>query len=188
MHVRPMTDHDISAVIAINQAGVPGVSPLTAFDLSKVKRQGFECWVSEDISGVIMGYLLGFHHVHGEDNAELGEAFVALKDAINDAFFYIDQVAVSSHYRRHGIGTMLYRKASDWAISINVHTLASEVNLKPANPRSMQFHQLMGFHAIENIDLTDGSTVTLMTRHLVPFDRSSQKELTLEWKQKGRLF
>ena len=76
MHVRALTDHDFSDVIVINEAALPGVAPLTILQLSDMKIQGFQCWVAENLSGVIMEYLLGFQPIQGVDDA-VGEAYIA---------------------------------------------------------------------------------------------------------------
>jgi hypothetical protein len=60
-------------------------------------------------------------------------------------FLYIDRLAVDAAYRRRGIGTGLYDQAEASARALGCKLLCCEVNLRPPNPDSLEFHQRLGF-------------------------------------------
>ena len=67
-----------------------------------------------------------------------------------DEFLYIDRVAVEADHQRKGIGSLIYRNIYQFAINNNV-PLCCEVNTKPKNDQSIDFHQKNNFEIIEEI-------------------------------------
>ncbi len=83
-----------------------------------------------------------------------------------EEFLYVDRIVVAASHHRRGLGRRLY----DDLIANNgdsAKVLTCEVNLRPANPISLTFHQRLGFRIVGEQD-TDGGTkrVALMLRSL----------------------
>jgi len=189
MRVRPLTPHDIPAVLDINRVGAPGVTFLTADEIDHMKSQGFHFWVIEDIAGVILGYLSACQYPENPDTSEYqGEAYLALQDVIQGPFLYVDQIAIRASNRRQGLAKILYRKAGDWALQCQLPILACEVNVQPPNPVSTALHQSLEFKPLKNISVSDGTVVCLMSKELTPYDKSAQTPLPLIWEQEGKNF
>jgi len=65
-------------------------------------------------------------------------------------FLYIDRAMVEEDYRGAGIGKKLYSDTIRVAKELGVSSITCEVNTKPPNLRSMEFHKRQGFVLLEN--------------------------------------
>ena len=68
-----------------------------------------------------------------------------------DHFLYVDRIAVHSKYRRSGIGTLIYKYIYCLAQKQNL-PIFCEVNSRPANKISLNFHNKQGFKEVGHID------------------------------------
>jgi predicted GNAT superfamily acetyltransferase len=75
-------------------------------------------------------------------------------------FAYIDRVAVSEAARRRGLGAALYRDFEH--VFARCALLACEVNLRPANEASMEFHRRMGFQLVGSQTIDGGAKEVAM--------------------------
>ncbi|MFC1824434.1 GNAT family N-acetyltransferase, partial [Thermodesulfobacteriota bacterium] len=83
-----------------------------------------------------------------------------------DQFIYVDRVVVSSIYAGSGFGKLLYEDLEQAALK-EATVLTCEVNLKPANPNSLAFHQKLGFKEVGQQDTEGGrKKVCLMCKAL----------------------
>ncbi|MDH3374968.1 MAG: GNAT family N-acetyltransferase [Gammaproteobacteria bacterium] len=64
-----------------------------------------------------------------------------------DDFAYVDRVAVADFARRAGLASRLY---DDFAATLpdTVEFMTCEVNIRPPNESSMEFHRRMGFRQV----------------------------------------
>lgn len=67
-------------------------------------------------------------------------------------FAYVDRVAVNEAFRGTGIAQDLYRSFEAWARERGAGVLCAEVNTEPPNPRSLRFHQRLGFEVVGEIE------------------------------------
>lgn len=82
-----------------------------------------------------------------------------------DDFAYIDRVAVSKWARRRGVAEALYTAFADSQSDAPV--LTCEVNIRPRNDGSMQFHERLGFRQVGSQETDGGSKeVALMEKML----------------------
>jgi len=67
---------------------------------------------------------------------------------------YVDRIAIDQNYRRQGLGKKVYKD-----IFLNAEqgdlTITAEVNTKPINQPSLNFHTNMGFKQIGKREFTD---------------------------------
>ena len=159
--VRPVRQGDLEALVLLNNAAVPAVNAL--------RREDFERFMAT---------------VPHFRVAELDEAAVGLMIALGpgldydspnyrwferryDAFLYVDRIVVDQAARSAGIGALLYADLEAAARDGGVPRLACEVNLRPANDRSLRFHERLGFRGVGTQDTENGrKTVQLMAREL----------------------
>ena len=78
-------------------------------------------------------------------------------------FMYIDRIAVSKDYQRLGIGTIIYSEIYSLSIQKNI-PLCCEVNTKPYNKQSLDFHSKNNFQIIEEVPLGN-KTVAMMVKN-----------------------
>ena len=77
-----------------------------------------------------------------------------------DRFLYIDRVVVGQHFRRSGLGKLLYADLFKRAEHLGHTRLVCEVNALPANPASEAFHAALGFEPV-GIATMHGGTKTV---------------------------
>lgn len=70
-------------------------------------------------------------------------------------FLYLDRIIVDPAHRGQGIGHALYENAIEFGRS-RAPILTCEVNTKPSNPESMQFHKNLGFKPLGKQKTEDG--------------------------------
>ena len=152
-----MTEADLAAVVAINEAGAPGVHPEPPDQLAAILRDSCIALVA-DIEGVVAGFCqvlppgTGYRSVN---YAWLGAHY--------DDFVYLDRVTDAPEHRGAGIGSQLYaeverRTEATW--------FTLEVNLRPRNEGSLRFHARHGFVEVGQQETDYGARVSLMAKRL----------------------
>jgi predicted GNAT superfamily acetyltransferase len=131
--IRPLTSHDLPAVLALNNAHAVEVNALTAEALAALVDVAEHALVVADG----MGFLIALSEraaVQGPNHAW----FVAREPR----FLYIDRVVVAPQAQGRGYGRRLYEYLLALA---DRRPLCCEVNIVPPNARSLAFHQGLGF-------------------------------------------
>ncbi len=138
--IRPYQPADAEAVLALNEANVPEVGTMDADKLQLfVDHSPFFRVV--EVDGVVVGMLVGLTEAETVYPSPNYRWFCQR----NEAFAYIDRVAVAESARGQGWGPALYKEFEAWARSQGKPLLCAEVNTIPANPRSLRFHEIYGF-------------------------------------------
>lgn len=94
--------------------------------------------------GVLIGYP---HDVNYPDHKNLRW----LRQYVED-FFYIDRIIIDAEAQGQGYGQLLYNDIEEFAKQHGYKALACEVNIKPNNPISHNFHTAFGFEPIGEQD------------------------------------
>ena len=160
MQISNITEADLDAALALNEASVPHVSNI---DLEKMR------WFAEQafyfrtvrVDGRFAGFLIGLRP--GIDYKS--ENYRWFCKNYRD-FGYIDRVAIAPDARRLGIASALY---DDFASELKgeVPVMTCEVNIRPANATSMQFHERQGFIQVASQETENGTKeVALMEKRL----------------------
>jgi predicted GNAT superfamily acetyltransferase len=84
----------------------------------------------------------------------------------SDDFVYIDRIAVSPWFRKRGIAARLYADIERYARAHGAKRLTLEVNVRPRNDVSLEFHDRMGFTGLEERETEYGSRVLMMEKML----------------------
>jgi predicted GNAT superfamily acetyltransferase len=158
--MRPAQDQDFERIIAINQAGQPGVSPLALAELAAIEASASLFEVAE-IDRELVGYVIAY----ADTNVYDGEEFNWFKRHFTH-FLYIDQIAIAQSARRAGVGARMYQLLEQRAYARALTTLTCEVNLEPPNPVSLAFHTRQRFIEVGTLATTDGRTVSLRRKEL----------------------
>ena len=138
--IRNVEPADLAAVLALNEQSVPAVNSLTA---EKMEWASFRV---AELSSSIAGFLICLPPDAPYDSPN----FCWLNQRFED-FLYIDRIAVASAFRRRGVASALYNDAAAIAGS-QFRMLACEVNLRPRNRESLDFHDRLGFEPVGTQD------------------------------------
>jgi predicted GNAT superfamily acetyltransferase len=155
MRVREATAADYAAIRTLNNSAVPHVNALSEEEFAWLSSHANFLRLAEDATG-----LLGFALVlpsGGEYWSENYRWFTARFDR----FVYLDRVVVAPQARRRGVGRALYEALFHYA-SDTWPRLTLEVNLRPPNPDSVQFHEALGFTTLGVREYDDGRHAVLM--------------------------
>lgn len=153
-------------MLRINVASAPAVARLDVVELQRLATLGERHLVAVDERDTVLGYALAFAHCESYD----GEEFRQFTRRMAEPFLYVDQIVIAAPGRRSGIGQALYKHLAAEARRSQLTLLCCEVNTIPPNPGSMAFHLRLGFRPLDTVAVSDGRTVTLLTRAASPFN------------------
>lgn len=153
--LRELEPADLPAVVALNEDAVPAV-PMTDEDemalLTAIASLAVVA-VDEDDLAEPLGFLVAM-----DPDTEYGSENFRFFQRRNRDFLYVDRIVIGGERRGAGIGRLLYGAAFDRARTDGRAEVTCEVNLRPANPRSLGFHELLGFTRVGEQE-TKGGTV-----------------------------
>jgi len=159
--IRPVVDRDLDRLVALNNAAVPAVNALERSDVARFAETADHFRVAAR-HGAPVGLLIGLGP--GADYASPNYLWFMAR---YDAFLYVDRIVVDPAERSSGIGAALYADLERAARTAGCPRLACEVNLRPANERSLRFHERLGFRPVGTQDTEGGAkSVCLMLREL----------------------
>lgn len=152
---------DYPAILELNQTAIPEVSHLDEAGLAALHQQAVRLTVARSGESVA-----GFMLILAE-GANYGSPNYQYFASNYDTFLYVDRIVVGERFRRQGVGAGLYRILFESAI--DVPRITCEVNVRPPNPDSLQFHQALGFVIVDEQDTDAGEKrVALMVREASP--------------------
>ncbi|MDJ0813745.1 MAG: GNAT family N-acetyltransferase [Woeseiaceae bacterium] len=153
--IRDVRDSDLDAVLVLNQSEVPHVGSI---DATRMR------WYADHASyfrvatagEALAAYLVGFRP--GTTYTSPNYLWFCQR---YPKFAYVDRVAVAASARRTGIATRLY---DDFAAAMPeaVPVMTCEVNVRPANESSMDFHRRLGFEQVGSLTSDDGAKEVAM--------------------------
>ncbi len=139
---------DYPRILELNEAAIPAVNRIDAGELRGLHSQAEALLVARS-DRAVAGFLLALNQT-------------ARYQSINYQFFrrryprfaYVDRIVVGEPFRGLGIGARLYEALFQAARHLPL--VACEVNVKPANPASMRFHERLGFRVVGEQDTEGG--------------------------------
>ncbi|REL34440.1 GNAT family N-acetyltransferase [Thalassotalea euphylliae] len=161
--IRGATIADYDAVLSLNLASVSVLSPMDRARLELLTTMTELFWIVE-VEGQVAAFLLAFTDNKTYDSVNYQWFSKRLKQ-----FLYIDRIVIGEKFRRRGIASQIYQALKNYAQSQQLHWLCAEIDLKPANPPSIAFHQQQGFIEIGQQQLVGKEkSVSLMACQVIP--------------------
>lgn len=158
--IRDLCEADVDAVLDLNQSEVPHVG-----SVSKNRMR----WYAENaayfriaLAGErLAAYLVGFRPGSDYDSPN----YRWFCDRYEE-FAYVDRVAVAPFARRAGLASRLYEDFAE-AMPESVGIMTCEVNVRPPNPSSMEFHHRLGFEQVGSLsNEQDDKEVAMLLRRI----------------------
>lgn len=135
-------ENKLDDIYLINQDNVPAVGSLESIEKLKelISISSYHSVLLLDKN------VIGFSICFREGTSYWSENYKYFTQGLKN-FLYIDRIAIDHNYRRKGLGTSLYKDIFSNAKLENLRVTA-EVNTKPVNEVSLNFHSYMGFEQI----------------------------------------
>lgn len=158
MHLRPATDRDAAAVLALNAASVDALSPLDADQLGLLHSRALRCDVVE-IEQEVAAFVLVFGPGVDYDSDNYRWFARAYAD-----FCYLDRIVVSERWRRQGVGRLVYNEME--RVATPHGRLTCEVNAEPPNHVSLAFHAARGYVEVGRLEHGTGKVTAMLSKEL----------------------
>ena len=132
----------LSEILNINQAHVPMVGSLeNTKDLANLVKMSSLLALTKE-NDEITSFIVCLRE--GEQYKSLNYAYFSEK---YKKFLYVDRIGVKNGHQNKGLGSLLYKKIDQIGNKIGL-PICAEVNTKPYNKTSIQFHIKHGFKKI----------------------------------------
>lgn len=156
MQPRDVTPDDFPSILALNEASVHFLSPLTPARLHELHAAS--AWHrAVEIDGAVAAFLLAFRECAAYDGTNY-RWFLRRYPR----FLYVDRIVVADSARGAGLGRVLYEDAIDYARRAGIGVMCCEYDIEPPNPGSAAFHQRFGFTEVGRQSVADGSKAVSM--------------------------
>jgi predicted GNAT superfamily acetyltransferase len=165
MKIRDARAADFDPILALNEASVSLLSPLSPERLTDLHAQAALHRVVER-EGEVIGFLLAFREGAAYDSPNyrwFAERY--------PRFLYVDRVVVADAARGHGVGALLYRDMFEFAAASAAGLVTCEFDVDPPNPASERFHARFGFHEVGRQWVADGRKQVSLQAAPVPREK-----------------
>ena len=147
----PFNNKDILPIYSINQANTPEVGSLESTEKLRELLNMSSLVLVAKINNEIIGFVVCLEA--GAAYTSLNYKFISKKAK---KFVYIDRIAIKNQYRRSGVGKSLYEVIFNYSEKFELPVYC-EVNTKPKNQPSLDFHKKIGFFKIGSKNFKDHS-------------------------------
>lgn len=161
--IRDVREHDLDAVLALNNAGGPSI---LATDPSRLRHlfDIADYFRVAEQDGRLLGFLIAMREKAGYHSTNF-----RWFQSRYDSFVYIDRIVIAPESRGHGLGRIFYSDVQSFA-EVRVPLLTCEVFLEPRNDQTVLFHGTMGFQEVGQQQMgKEGPKVSLLARELPSF-------------------
>jgi len=170
--LRDIEARDLEEVLKLNNEAGKSIVPIEPDRLAQLEQTAHYFRIAE-VNGQLAGFLVGLTREADYDSPN----FSWFKDHCSDqGFLYIDRVVVSSNFRRHGIGRVLYCDVLSFA-EVRFPLLSCEVFIEPRDDVSLIFFGTNDFTEVGQQVLPNQRQVSLMTKPLKPYEFVKQTYL-----------
>jgi uncharacterized protein len=140
---------DAAAVLPLNNAHAKETSTLDGASLAALLSMAF---YANGVESGATAFLISVEHTAPYENPN----FMWFKSS-REPFVYIDRVIVSASARGQGIAKVLYENLFAVSHQAGYERIVCEVNVEPPNPASQAFHVAMGFEAVGQATIHNGT-------------------------------
>jgi len=155
--IRVLSREDFAWVIALGNDNQIETGPLDEDRLERLVGASYLSQVAEPDLGFLITFIKG--STYDSPN------FVWFVERMNN-FVYVDRIVVAAHARGQGIARRFYEGLFASAQAEGYEHVVCEVNSDPPNPISDQFHAALGFTPVGQASLSNGKSVTYLSRAL----------------------
>ena len=164
--LRELEPADLPAVTAMNNDAVPAVPLMDEDEMAALTAVATLCLVAVDETDLRTP--LGFVVAMDPGLGYTSENYRWFSDRGTD-FLYVDRIVIDAETRGAGVGRLLYGAVFAQAEADGREEVACEVNVRPANPRSLGFHAALGFERVGEQETKGGRyRVALLTAKVAP--------------------
>lgn len=161
--IRDVREHDLDAVLALNNAAGRSILALDAAQL-RYFHEHAEYFRVAEIDGHLAGFLIALRSGGDYDSPN----YRWFADHY-ESFVYIDRIVIANTYRRHGLGKVFYCDVTSYA-EVRVPLLTCEVFLEPRDDVVVLFHGTYGFQEVGQQRMGEhGPQVSLLAKDLPSF-------------------
>ena len=158
--MRVMRESDLPAVRDLNEHAAPTINPLTEAELLALFEMCDVRLVATDRNHSLLAFVLSMGG--GQPYTSVNYRWFEDRGLRHQ---YIDRVVVSPLAKGTGIGRALYESVFERARETGANDVTAEVNIAPADPSSMAFHERLGFRQLAEQDTRGGTVrVALLAR------------------------
>jgi len=156
--IRSISKSEISSLVILNDAAVPAVNRLSPGDFSKLLIQAkYSLIVS--LAHNLIGFLIALPPKMFYQSSNY-QWF----DSNFHSFLYIDRIVIERSYQRKGLGHILYKRLIDLNAK-EYPRLCCEVNIKPKNEKSLNFHKGYGFRKVGTQKTENGAKQVILLEY-----------------------
>ena len=158
--MRVMRESDLPAVHELNANAAPAINPLSEDELTSLFEMCDVRLVATDRNHTLLAFVLSMGG--GQPHTSVNYRWFEDRGIRHQ---YIDRVVVSPLAKGTGIGRALYESVFERARETGANEVTAEVNIAPADPSSMAFHERLGFRQLAEQDTRGGTVrVALLAR------------------------
>ena len=143
------TKSDLDFVLSLNQESLSAVSHSDLVKMNYFLKISsyFKIFYLEDVP---VGFLIGIM----PDKDYESENYKWINQRYH-SFIYVDRIIIDAKHRNKGLGFYFYNNLKK-AFRRKVENIACEVNIKPFNKHSIDFHKRYGFKDVGEQDIENG--------------------------------
>lgn len=158
MLIRSAKKSDLDQIYSLNESVLPHVNSIPISDFEDfMEISSFFLVIEED------NKVIGFIIVLGPGQKYNSENYKYFSNSYS-SFDYVDRIVIERKYRGRGYGSKLYENLFESSLEKRI---TCEVNIKPPNPKSIKFHQMLGFREVKQQHSEGGKKfVSLMVKEI----------------------
>ena len=142
----------LDSIYKLNQENTPEVGSLENIDHLKSLISMSGIVIIASVEKKIVGFMICM----SEDSEYASKNYLFFLKKYS-SFTYIDRIAINNKFRNSGLGSKIYRYLQIQDSTRN--RVCCEVNIKPLNQPSLNFHQKHGFVSVGEKTFEDGHAV-----------------------------
>ncbi len=152
--IRSFAAHDVLPTLELNNASTPEINELEEAELVRLVGLSLSALVAEVTGDDGQTRFAGFCFVLGPGQPYASLNYGWFSRQYSD-FVYLDRIAVHPDFRRFGIGRGFYDALVEQFRGTHP-VLLCEVNVRPRNEPSLNFHHAIGFREVGQQDTEGG--------------------------------
>lgn len=158
VRIRDAAPADYEEILRQNEESVQFLSPMDADRLKKLKSESELLWVAEieraEGEPIIGAFIIAFR-----EGADYDSVNYQWFENHFDNFLYVDRVVVDIPARGGGLGNLIYDAVFEYAKANDIERVTAEIDIEPANPVSLVFHEKYGFEEVGRQEVAGGTKV-----------------------------